>query len=42
MAAFGGSFESANNIEDKKEYKRKARQEVLEKVLVLFLDIVCL
>ncbi|XP_062329496.1 CWF19-like protein 2 [Osmerus eperlanus] len=31
MAAFGGSFESANNIKDKKEYKRKARQEVLEK-----------
>ncbi|KAI1893936.1 hypothetical protein AGOR_G00128780 [Albula goreensis] len=29
MAAYGGSFESANNIEERKEFKRKAREEVL-------------
>ncbi|XP_059930341.1 CWF19-like protein 2 [Gadus macrocephalus] len=31
MAAFGASFESENSIEDRKENKRKARQEVVEK-----------
>uniref|UniRef100_A0A4W4DUV3 CWF19-like protein 2 n=1 Tax=Electrophorus electricus TaxID=8005 RepID=A0A4W4DUV3_ELEEL len=32
MAAYGGSFESANNIEARKEFKRKAREEILQKV----------
>ena len=32
MAAFGASFESASSIADRKENKRKARQEVVEKV----------
>ena len=32
MAAFGASFESETSIEDIKENKRKARQEVVEKV----------
>ncbi|KAG7226012.1 hypothetical protein INR49_018622 [Caranx melampygus] len=31
MAAYGGSFESASSIDQRKENKRKARQEVLEK-----------
>ncbi|KAM4628318.1 CWF19-like protein 2 [Polymixia lowei] len=31
MATYGGSFESSSSIEEKKEYKRKARQDVLEK-----------
>uniref|UniRef100_A0A8C6TX37 CWF19-like protein 2 n=1 Tax=Neogobius melanostomus TaxID=47308 RepID=A0A8C6TX37_9GOBI len=31
MAAFGSSFESASSIEERKESKRQARQEVLEK-----------
>ncbi|XP_026867968.2 CWF19-like protein 2 isoform X1 [Electrophorus electricus] len=31
MAAYGGSFESANNIEARKEFKRKAREEILQK-----------
>ncbi|XP_076832456.1 CWF19-like protein 2 [Brachyhypopomus gauderio] len=31
MAAYGGCFESANSIESRKEYKRKARDEVLQK-----------
>ncbi|KAM3875265.1 CWF19-like protein 2 [Diretmus argenteus] len=31
MAAFGASFESSTSIEERKEHKRKARQEVLEK-----------
>lgn len=32
MATYGGSFESVNSIEDRKEYKRKAREEVIQKV----------
>lgn len=32
MAAYGVSFESANSIDEKKENKRQARQETLEKV----------
>lgn len=32
MAAYGGSFESASSIDQRKEDKRKARQEVLETV----------
>ncbi|CAB1348181.1 unnamed protein product [Coregonus sp. 'balchen'] len=31
MAAYGSSFESVNSIEDRKEYKRKAREEVIQK-----------
>ncbi|XP_038840398.1 CWF19-like protein 2 isoform X1 [Salvelinus namaycush] len=31
MATYGGSFESVNSIEDRKEYKRKAREEVIQK-----------
>ncbi|XP_056139569.1 CWF19-like protein 2 [Lampris incognitus] len=31
MAAYGGSFESVNSIEENKAFRRKARQEVLEK-----------
>lgn len=32
MATHGGSFESVNSIEVRKEYKRKAREEVIQKV----------
>lgn len=32
MAANGVSFESSSNIEERKERKRQARQEALEKV----------
>lgn len=32
MAAYGGSFESANSIDARKEFKRKAREEVLREV----------
>lgn len=32
MAAYGGSFESVNNIEARKEFKRKAREEVIQQV----------
>lgn len=32
MAAYGGGFESAGSIEEKRELKRKAREEVLQKV----------
>ncbi|KAF3692870.1 CWF19-like protein 2 [Channa argus] len=31
MAAYGGSFESSSSIEDRKEIKRQARQDALEK-----------
>ncbi|XP_041919607.1 CWF19-like protein 2 [Alosa sapidissima] len=31
MAAYGGSFESTNNIEARKEFKRRAREEVVQK-----------
>ncbi|XP_029923541.1 CWF19-like protein 2 [Myripristis murdjan] len=31
MAAYGGSFESANSIDERRENKRQARQEALEK-----------
>ncbi|CDQ79578.1 unnamed protein product [Oncorhynchus mykiss] len=31
MATHGGSFESVNSIEVRKEYKRKAREEVIQK-----------
>lgn len=32
MAAYGVSFESSNSIEERKESKRQARKEALEKV----------
>lgn len=32
MAAYGVSFESSSSIEEKKENKRQARQEAIEKV----------
>lgn len=43
MAAYGVSFESSSNIEEAKERKRQARQEVLQKVRIfqivgLFMD----
>lgn len=38
MASYGASFESAHNINDRKKHKRKAREEVVQKVWVPYDD----
>ena len=36
MATYGGSFESTGNISARKEIKRKAREEVIQKVKAIY------